>query len=49
MSRQCSRCKEMKDYFPHKKSYCRQCGIKDKLKEIRNYTQNLFPLSQGIY
>ena len=27
----------------------RQCGIKDKLKEIRNYTQNLFPLSQGIY
>jgi len=26
MSRQCSRCKEMKDDFPHKKSYCRQCG-----------------------
>ena len=26
MSRQCSRCGEMKDDFPHKKSYCRQCG-----------------------
>ena len=24
-----------------------QCDIKDKLKEIRVYTQNLFPLSQG--
>ncbi len=28
MSKQCSRCSEMKDDFPHKKSYCRQCGNK---------------------
>jgi hypothetical protein len=26
MSRLCSKCKEMKDDFPHKKTYCRQCG-----------------------
>lgn len=27
----------------------RQSGMKDKLKEIRVYTQNLFPLSQGNF
>jgi hypothetical protein len=26
MSKQCSKCGEMKEDFPHKKSYCRQCG-----------------------
>jgi hypothetical protein len=26
MSKQCSRCGEMKDDFPHKRTYCRQCG-----------------------
>ncbi len=26
MSRQCSKCGEIKDDFPHKKTYCRQCG-----------------------
>jgi len=26
MSRKCSKCGLMKDEFPHKKSYCRQCG-----------------------
>lgn len=26
MSKECSKCGLMKDDFPHKKSYCRQCG-----------------------
>ena len=26
MSKQCSKCKEMKDDFPNNKSYCRKCG-----------------------
>ena len=51
MSRQCSRCGEMKDEFPNKKTYCRQCGNemcrdykrrnKDKIAEYNKTYKNL--------